>query len=298
MPPYIHRDDYDDFLKPSKRISLLSSGSGKPGYKEEYYQPHVFQQSVTLTATMWDENDSKGTLGALKFGNWGILTEYSPLFMGLICGFGIVLVVMTSVVLWRYCLVSASKKLCCRGTYGVKACQMDKSSAPVRLQKKESLNGFEHFHRYDLNPVRRCSTLHRSATVDSIPLNNTHVPCVDFKNRLNKPEEQSFHCIQNSDSYVQIPQREPLMSNDVYTSHLYLEKLNSNSDLSKNLSRSTPALEDLYAKVNFSKKRKNRMRKGDAAIIAMSKSHSGNNDDSTLDQTCTAVVVYNERTAL
>jgi hypothetical protein len=50
-------------------------------------------------------------------------------------------------------------------------------------------------------------------------------------------------------------------------------------------------LHQLYAKVNFSKKRKNRMRNDDAAIIALSKSHSEclNAD---------AVIVYDERTAL
>lgn len=49
--------------------------------------------------------------------------------------------------------------------------------------------------------------------------------------------------------------------------------------------------------VNFSKKRKNRMRKDEAAIIALSKSRSGHDSDS-LVLAGTAVVVYNERTAL
>lgn len=67
-------------------------------------------------------------------------------------------------------------------------------------------------------------------------------------------------------------------------------------------------LNQLYAKVNFSKKRKNRMRHDEAAIIAISKSRSqfldkvldkgaGATDTETLVDN-EAVIVYNERTAL
>ncbi|XP_058824194.1 G-box-binding factor-like [Topomyia yanbarensis] len=56
-------------------------------------------------------------------------------------------------------------------------------------------------------------------------------------------------------------------------------------------------LEELYAKVNFSKKRRNRMRNDEAAIIALSRSRSQNLSSLPLaDQD--AVVVYDERTAL
>lgn len=62
-------------------------------------------------------------------------------------------------------------------------------------------------------------------------------------------------------------------------------------------------LDELYAKVNFSKKRKNRMRHDEAAIIAISKSRSQfldkmeEADNDTLADN-EAVIVYNERTAL
>ncbi|CAG9771950.1 unnamed protein product [Ceutorhynchus assimilis] len=58
-------------------------------------------------------------------------------------------------------------------------------------------------------------------------------------------------------------------------------------------------LNNLYAKVNFSKKRKNRMRNDEAAIIALSKSRSQflhKDTDSLVDNE--AVIVYDERTAL
>ncbi|XP_044742940.1 uncharacterized protein LOC123305319 [Chrysoperla carnea] len=60
-------------------------------------------------------------------------------------------------------------------------------------------------------------------------------------------------------------------------------------------------LAELYAKVNFSKKRKNRMRNDEAAIIALSKSrsqflHTNKDTDSLVDNE--AVIVYDERTAL
>nr|BAH72502.1 ACYPI003318 [Acyrthosiphon pisum] len=59
-------------------------------------------------------------------------------------------------------------------------------------------------------------------------------------------------------------------------------------------------LSELYAKVNFSKKRKNRMRNDEAAIIAMSKSRSQflNNKDTDILVDNEAVIVYDERTAL
>lgn len=56
-------------------------------------------------------------------------------------------------------------------------------------------------------------------------------------------------------------------------------------------------LNDLYAKVNFSKKRKNRMRNDEAAIIALSKSQYLHKDTDTLVDN-EAVIVYDERTAL
>ncbi|XP_062534420.1 G-box-binding factor-like isoform X2 [Armigeres subalbatus] len=56
-------------------------------------------------------------------------------------------------------------------------------------------------------------------------------------------------------------------------------------------------LDELYAKVNFSKKRRNRMRNDEAAIIALCRSRSQNLSALPLsDQD--AVVVYDERTAL
>lgn len=57
---------------------------------------------------------------------------------------------------------------------------------------------------------------------------------------------------------------------------------------------------ELYAKVNFSKKKRNRMRNNEAAIIALSKSRSQffhhKDTDSLVDNE--AVIVYDERTAL
>ncbi|XP_058119537.1 homeobox protein 13-like isoform X3 [Anopheles coustani] len=58
-------------------------------------------------------------------------------------------------------------------------------------------------------------------------------------------------------------------------------------------------LEELYAKVNFSKKRRNRMRNDEAAIIALCRSRSQNLSALPLATTeQDAVVVYDERTAL
>lgn len=55
-------------------------------------------------------------------------------------------------------------------------------------------------------------------------------------------------------------------------------------------------LEELYAKVNFSKKRRNRMRNDEAAIIALCRSRSQNLAGLPLERE--GVVIYDERTAL
>uniref|UniRef100_A0A8W7Q3J1 Uncharacterized protein n=1 Tax=Anopheles coluzzii TaxID=1518534 RepID=A0A8W7Q3J1_ANOCL len=57
-------------------------------------------------------------------------------------------------------------------------------------------------------------------------------------------------------------------------------------------------LEELYAKVNFSKKRRNRMRNDEAAIIALCRSRSQNLAALPHAADQDAVVVYDERTAL
>lgn len=57
-------------------------------------------------------------------------------------------------------------------------------------------------------------------------------------------------------------------------------------------------LEELYAKVNFSKKRRNRMRNDEAAIIALCRSRSQNLASLPMTSDQDAVVVYDERTAL
>lgn len=57
-------------------------------------------------------------------------------------------------------------------------------------------------------------------------------------------------------------------------------------------------LEELYAKVNFSKKRRNRMRNDEAAIIALCRSRSQNLAALPMSADQDAVVVYDERTAL
>ncbi|XP_018331348.1 uncharacterized protein LOC108741158 isoform X2 [Agrilus planipennis] len=98
-----------------------------------------------------------------------------------------------------------------------------------------------------------------------------------------------------------------------YASSSILDEVNSKEGEATLKTRSLPAwvrskprplsteddLNDLYAKVNFSKKRKNRMRNDEAAIIALSKSRSQflhKDTDSLVDNE--AVIVYDERTAL
>ncbi|XP_030024896.1 uncharacterized protein LOC115443579 [Manduca sexta] len=90
-----------------------------------------------------------------------------------------------------------------------------------------------------------------------------------------------------------------------YASSSMLDEIETASNIDALKTRSLPAflrpkprplsteddLQQLYAKVNLSKKYKNRMRSEHAAIIALSKSHSQFFD-------ADAVIVYDQRTAL
>lgn len=90
-----------------------------------------------------------------------------------------------------------------------------------------------------------------------------------------------------------------------YASSSVLDEIDGSTNVDALKTRSLPAflrpkqrplsteddLQQLYAKVNFNKKYKNRMRNDHAAIIALSKSHSQYLDSD-------AVIVYDQRTAL
>ncbi|RVE46727.1 hypothetical protein evm_008647, partial [Chilo suppressalis] len=90
-----------------------------------------------------------------------------------------------------------------------------------------------------------------------------------------------------------------------YASSTMLDEIDNAANIDALKTRSLPAflrpkprplsteddLQQLYAKVNLSKKYKNRMRSEHAAIIALSKSHSQFFD-------ADAVIVYDQRTAL
>ncbi|XP_075991752.1 uncharacterized protein LOC142987086 [Anticarsia gemmatalis] len=106
------------------------------------------------------------------------------------------------------------------------------------------------------------------------------------------------HCYVN-----RVPeQREPGVQ---YASSSMLDEIDNAANIDALKTRSLPAflrpkprplsteddLQQLYAKVNLSKKYKNRMRSEHAAIIALSKSHSQFFD-------ADAVIVYDQRTAL
>ncbi|CAK1544293.1 unnamed protein product [Leptosia nina] len=113
-----------------------------------------------------------------------------------------------------------------------------------------------------------------------------------------RPSRAQTHCYVNR---VPDATRDPQQ----YASSGMLDELESAASIDALKTRSLPAflrpkqrplsteddLHQLYAKVNLSKKYKNRMRSEHAAIIALSKSHSQFFD-------ADAVIVYDQRTAL
>ncbi|XP_050528855.1 uncharacterized protein LOC126898642 isoform X2 [Daktulosphaira vitifoliae] len=168
------------------------------------------------------------------------------------------------------------------------------------------------------------SSVPRSASVPPIKQLQSFDPCIrEIKKSLNNvnSEEPHLNYIDNEtqhnpkcpmpDSLPQISEFNPQQ----FTSSSFLDNCEKWDGKSLTMrTRSLPAncrskkrpfstsdnINELYAKVNFSKKRKNRMRNDEAAIIAMSKSRSQflNNKDTDVLVENEAVIVYDERTAL
>lgn len=120
----------------------------------------------------------------------------------------------------------------------------------------------------------------------------------DAECRIAREPRHPVHCYVNK-----VPEQRD--SSVQYASSSMLDEIDNAANIDALKTRSLPAflrpkprplsteddLQQLYAKVNLSKKYKNRMRNEHAAIIALSKSHSQFFD-------ADAVIVYDQRTAL
>ncbi|BES88812.1 Hypothetical protein NTJ_01619 [Nesidiocoris tenuis] len=321
-------------------------------------QSSVFQQSVTLTAKMWP-NDNNGTSNTASSNSWPwrMPTEQLPLIIAIFTGGALIILLVIAAVLWRFCVAPHRNK-----DYRVKienapsptrpvvpvlpsesAVYLDPKSGQWSVSSRvlevlpgggsynAGVSGSHWFYNnrlLDPAALDRCPVLPRSITVPthhkgveqrpprphsqpsslSPDLRTSRVvsrsPAVDEPCSL--PQISEFSPPQFSmAASTTILEESSTGSKEVYLSPFnggLMMKTQSLPACVRNKTRPLSTADDvseLYAKVNFSKKRKNRMRNDEAAIIALSKSRSQflhKDTDSLVDNE--AVVVYDERTAL
>ncbi|XP_054282164.1 uncharacterized protein LOC128999606 [Macrosteles quadrilineatus] len=289
----------------------------------------LFEQSVTMTAKMWPQANNTATGGGWEWG-WRVPAHHWPLLVAMFCGGSLVLLLLVAAILWHCCVAPHRNK-----DYRVK---MDGESLPqmsvpvvvpvlpshsaVFVEPKCGEWGYNSrlvrphwFYNSQLMGGARCSVpLPRSLSVPT--------PAPPPARRKSSPAR--VVCPPHDSGTSSIPLPLPHISEFSPGCHVqYASSSILDEYGSRNLypsvggvmlkTQSLPAcvrsrprpvstaddLSELYAKVNFSKKRKNRMRNDEAAIIALSKSRSQflhKDTDSLVDNE--AVIVYDELTAL
>ncbi|XP_067001398.1 uncharacterized protein [Anabrus simplex] len=319
-------------------------------------QTRVFQQSVTLTAKMWP--DDNGTAppsspGGWKWGSWRIPSEYLPLLVGTVCGGALLVLILVAAIIWRCCIMPRRDKAYCT-RMGEEMATRQRGGIPplpshsaVYAAPKSGQWAYcsrlvgppnppmpppgPGSHWFYNSRVLGPSNLER---LEPCPLprsvsciqgqNHTLVPSGSCSEERRRPISQPIRfgpCdpVSSEVRQNQLPEiSEFTAQTSQYASSSILDEVGSRGGepppgpavlKTRSLpawvrSRSRPLsteddLAELYAKVNFSKKRKNRMRNDEAAIIALSKSRSQylhKDTDSLVDNE--AVIVYDERTAL
>ncbi|XP_021928158.1 uncharacterized protein LOC110833899 isoform X2 [Zootermopsis nevadensis] len=340
-------------------ISASDVGDEEPGGRGRF-QTHVFQQSVTLTAKMWPDDNgtaspAASSPGGWKWGSWRIPSEHLPFLVGAVCGGALILLTLIAAIVWRCCVVPRrDKAYCARLGEEIAARQrsglsvMPSHSAVYAAPKSghwaysSRLVGPSHqpgpgshwfynsrvlspanLERLDPGPLTR-STSCAPPPRHTGPLNTSDkrrrpvsqpIRFGPYDLAVNAEGRQQNHLPEISEFTAQSTQYASSSISYLFT---VLDEVGSRGGEAPSgpavlKTRSLPAwvrsksrplsteddLAELYAKVNFSKKRKNRMRNDEAAIIALSKSRSQylhKDTDSLVDNE--AVIVYDERTAL
>uniref|UniRef100_A0A069DYP1 Putative conserved plasma membrane protein n=1 Tax=Panstrongylus megistus TaxID=65343 RepID=A0A069DYP1_9HEMI len=334
MPPYITDGSF-----PQTDLFDYHEDGNFMGHDSGLVKANIFQQSVTLTAKMWPQDNSTSVGGSSwRWTTWRVPTDQLPLVIAVFCGGALILLLVVAAILWRFCVAPHRNK-----DYRVKmadnttiqprpvvpvlpsesAVYLDPKSGQWSVSSRlldhhasDSRHWF--YNSHILNPA----TLERCVVPRSVSVPTTHNTTNEVK-RPPRPHSQPSSLspvpkrLEGPCSLPQISEFSPHMnlsasssileesgSREVYLSPFggTMMKTQSLPACVRNKARPLSTADDLselYAKVNFSKKRKNRMRNDEAAIIALSKSRSQflhKDTDSLVDNE--AVVVYDERTAL
>lgn len=281
----------------------------------------VFQQSVTLTVKM-QENGT--TPGAWKFGAWMVPSQHFPVLIAIFIGGIVIMLFILALIVWRCCISPHYKK-----DYGVK--MADEEGPHVDQQPGHMVSVLPNHSAVFLDPksgqllicANRILSPRPGDLISShwlctnavprswsAPINEAQSLPTEMDSSHRSPATVNEHCAVPAISEFNPQISSSIALNEVGSpdskdgpaelkcrslpSTMRPKKSNSsNGNLADNSS-------ELYAKVNFSKKKRNRMRNNEAAIIALSKSRSqffhNKDTDSLVDNE--AVIVYDERTAL
>lgn len=322
---------YDDFNNKNDLYTQSNS--------EENTRGTVFQQSTTLTAKMWPPDISGGFDWTLDVFGWKLDKDQLSIVIVCAIVI-IVLTSITVVFIIWYCCFCKKKNVqnSCEEeeqrsntnipSYSTvfldpKTGNFIYSNRIVELfPEREGSPDHWFFNDQGEEPVST-NTVPRSASVPPAKQLQSFDPCIrEIKEFISNEsfDVPNLHYIDNEtqNDPCHLPNALPQISEfnpHQFTSSSILENCHTCDGKSITLrTRSLPThvrnkkrpfstsdnLSELYAKVNFSKKRKNRMRNDEAAIIAMSKSRSQflNNKDTDILVDNEAVIVYDERTAL
>jgi len=285
-----------------------------------------FEQSVTMTAKMWPQVNNTVTEGEWEWG-WRVPAHHWPLLVAVFCGGSLVLLLFVTAVLWHCCVAPHRNKDYRVRMDGESLPQMTVPVVPVLpshsavfVEPKCGEWGYNSrlvstphwFYNSQVMGGARCNVplprslsvptpVHPPARRRSSPA-RVVCPPHDTAAALPLPHISEFSPGAHT-QYASSSMLDECGSRDLYPS-VGGVMLKTQSLPACVRSRPRPVstaddLSELYAKVNFSKKRKNRMRNDEAAIIALSKSRSQflhKDTDSLVDNE--AVIVYDERTAL
>ncbi|KAK9890496.1 hypothetical protein WA026_010577 [Henosepilachna vigintioctopunctata] len=310
---------FDGTVDSNQQIFRFEDNEHNGGNVLNPYRGKVLQQQwVTLTASMWPEPTASSR-------GWRVSTERLPLLAAVFCGAAVVVCLLCAFVLYRCCVMPRrDKQFCLKKLDPHSSSTQSHTQTPIPSQAaiyaEQKSSGWGYSNRL-VTPVQggpwyiprigapQCT---QCPGICPVPRSNSN----PGRSNLAQSSQSSSR---KQRPHLPIPEIcEFSPQGAQYASSSILDEVNSkDEDISSSgptlKTRSLPAwvrskprplsteddLNDLYAKVNFSKKRKNRMRNDEAAIIALSKSRSQflhKDTDALVDNE--AVIVYDERTAL
>ncbi|GAB0086918.1 G-box-binding factor-like [Sergentomyia squamirostris] len=257
----------------------------------------IYQQSVTLTARMWPpvEAGPQRTVWGLPAIVWGV-----------VIGCTIVGVLVLATLFFCCWLLPRSRKFLSPSRCGaaVTSTSADAGGSIIMAHNQQSWTGVPPQYSAPAPPLAHSTSGGKEMATSAIA----------HSSRDYAPSAQFCSLVPPCHQQGQIPDTHKSMwaINPLYASSSVLSE-SEESYRTRSLPHGplwgkgakqrpvstgviTDDLEELYAKVNFSKKRRNRMRNDEAAIIALCRSRSQNL--AVLPMEREGIVVYDERTAL